>query len=118
MHITFINNTTHTGNTFITSYDDSIYLSGPIIERNGGTAEMTATVGDTTLSIPGLALLDGMFLYCINGNGNVLLNPSLYKGDMITITFTSLGQGFFGVLQCTCSGSACDISMSPAKKTI
>lgn len=113
MNITVINMTPNTGNIFYSDLNGDM-TKGAIVERNGGSVQIKQTFNDY-LQLTGLQLVTNWGFYCSqNGEGNVVLNPTLYKGDNITITFTGFNSD--GWLECTCSGSACDLSMTKIKK--
>lgn len=111
MNIQFINNTTDTGNADLLSFNSNV--NGPIVERNGGSANFSALVPNQ-LFLLSLTLKTGWGFFCLQNNHNVILNPQNYTGDTIVVTFAGINsQG----MQCTCTGSACDVGAS-AKKTI
>jgi hypothetical protein len=114
MNINFVNKTADTGNTALMIFDGHTTqdIIGPIIERNGGTAEMSQPVG-TLLISPGF--LSGSFpLYCEEASqGYLYLNPATYQGDTITVTVNSISNT--GALDCSCTGSACDFTFSKTK---
>lgn len=108
--ISIVNNTDRTGKIFV---DDSAQTMGPLVERKGGSVKWSYKSPDGDWTLFGLALASGMGFYCLGENGNLVLIPQNYKGDTITITLNNFKDG----LQCTCTGSACDVSRSIAKKT-
>lgn len=115
INITFVDMTDRSGNaTTIDAMSGTLQL-GPVIERNGGQALMSISVEDGDgFQVPALMYAFGVTQYCNQGDGNMALNPALYTGDKVTVTFA--GVDSYGNLQCTCSGSACDVSISRAKK--
>jgi hypothetical protein len=89
--------------------DNSAFLflgdgtQGPFVIASGNndTASWTPAVnGSQTigLSIGGLCFITG---------GNLILNPKLYKGDIVNVTFAQ--QQFPTGIACSCIGSACDV---------
>jgi hypothetical protein len=114
MNILVINNTFSTGNAIIGNAQSKLMI-GPLLARNGGSGEMSPTVNDESLELIGIQYLNGITPICAQNDGLLALNPSIYKGDLITVTFT--GTDANGNLQCTCSGSACDFSAAQPKKS-
>lgn len=108
----FINNTPRSGNIMYGDFINFQQILGATIERNGGTLEVTDQADS---SMQGAALIyssgDGKFCQT-TGGGNIAVNPALYTGDLITITMTQDAQGN---LNCSCTGSACDVSVAVKK---
>lgn len=86
-------------------------ILGPTIERNGGTVDVTDQA-DSAMQSAALIYSNGDGQFCLAPGGNLALNPSLYTGDLITITMTQDAQG---KLNCSCTGSACDVSVAGKK---
>lgn len=90
-----------TGNIKINNY------TGPILNRNGGTANFSYKATKDILAPVELLGATKAALYCHTSDGHSLaLNPNIYTGDTINITFVSISQNF--TLSCTCTGSSCD----------
>lgn len=82
---------------------------GSIIERNGGQAKMSPSVGAAPI-YPGFVWVSGTFVACQQDQqGYLSLDPAKYTGDTIAITM-QLNQK--ENLECTCIGSACTYGMS------
>lgn len=112
MNIQFINMINYTGNALLV--DTNNQISGPILEKNGGTATMSTPL-PTQLQLPGLGLMSGLGYFCVEGNNNLVLNPLNYKGDLIVVTLSHIDSN--GWLECTCTGSACDVGATRKKST-
>jgi hypothetical protein len=109
--LTIINNTSRTWNAMTNFAVDNI---GPIVEKNGGSANWLLSVDDRQLT--GFDLYysaSSMAVSCLstNGAGAFALNPAIYQGDKITITVTPGDNRPV----CSCSGSACDVGFSAIK---
>lgn len=114
MQFNFVNNMPRTGNADINM---TFNYSGPIVERNGGTASTTFNANKNQLISIGFDF-PFMATNCMTPDGNytLTLNPSIYTGDVITITYVALQPtNDFPELICTCSGSACDQSVAKKK---
>lgn len=108
INVELINLTPHTGYATYLDYNKKI-IYGPIVEKNGGQVFWSSTINSNVLQAVGV-LIPGMNQNsnwgCMNQNQPfLLLNPNLYTGDTIIITYTQWTD--FGP-SCTCSGSACD----------
>lgn len=115
MNITFINQTFSAGSPVLTDFA-SIMLTGPKMAK-GGSAQMSPAFPDDTLLAAGIMYPIGQGYACTQdeGRGVLALNPDIYKGDNIIIILTTDSEG---KLACTCSGSACDVSLSHVRKKL
>lgn len=114
--LAFVNNLTRSGSAFMENSDTSDDTTGPVVERNGGTGTFSYDTTDgQQWALVGLMFAGGMGAYCLQDDGNLALNIGAYKGDTITITYTGYSHGG---MQCTCTGSACDVSKTGPKKSM
>jgi hypothetical protein len=113
--LAFVNNMKYSGSAFMENSTTGDDVTGPVVERNGGTGTYSYDTTDgQQWALVGLMFAGGMGAYCIQDDGNLALNIGNYKGDTITITYTGFVDG---EMQCTCTGSACDVSTTTHKKT-
>lgn len=115
MKITFINESANTGYAFLQNNDD--VTVGPIVERNGGSVQMSQTFQDNSQYL-GMLTAGGYQRFCQqDAQGYLSLNPAAYKGDMIVISMTVEPKTFN--LECVCVGSACEFSsLAPTQKKL
>lgn len=108
MNINFINMTFAGGNAFV--FDDNYNVTeGPSMQRNGGSVQWSPSLADSLYGM-GIAYPNGMMETCAQGYESIVVNPEIYKGDLITVVMST--NNSTGNLNCTCTGSACDISLS------
>lgn len=98
---------------------------GLAVAPNGGSMFVRYAIKEDRLEIP-LAIISSDFnqsfasypCYSADGNYSIVLNPKIYnrkKHDTITITYVSSTNN--GMI-CTCSGSACDVSLAMKPKVL
>ncbi len=110
LNLNFVNQSPRTGYAFLGRNLDR----GPVVRRNGGVAHWQYDVtGNNKLILVGLVYASERGVFCAGNEGNLVLNTEQYKGDVITITFTKTDSD--GGLDCTCTGSACDVSVVAKK---
>lgn len=85
---------------------------GPVIERNGGTVSWSHLARNSNSQLMGIEFASGWGFYCLGDTGNVVLNMAKYTGDVITVSLDNIGDDG---LNCSCTGSACDVSASKQK---
>lgn len=106
VNFNLINMTFSAGDGFI--YDDNFqYTLSPLIAKNGGTLQWAPSLSDSLFGL-GMSYPNGVQNACYQGSEAMVINPEIYKGDVITITYK---QDSSGNLVCSCTGSACDISV-------
>lgn len=117
MHLTIINNTQR---TFNVTQAMNLNPIGPIVERNGGSAQWILYAKGNQLTTIGIYYTAASIIFSCSTpdglNGAFALNPLIYKGDTVTITVTEGTDpgGYFSTYPvCSCSGSACDIGLAP-----
>lgn len=112
MTLSYVDNTTRSGDVFYGDLVNYNITVGPTIEKNGGTVQVAAQT-DGSLQAVGMFYADGSGYICQTTGGDLALNPALYTGDVITINMALDAEGN---LDCACTGSACDVSASHIKK--
>ncbi len=114
LKLQFVNHTTQNGRAFV--YVTEKITKGQEVKKNSELLTPMTYYTNQDSAMVGL-WIGRLGQMCIYQKHNVQFNMKAYKGDTITITYKALLPQ--GGVECTCTGSACDLSgSSQVKKSI
>lgn len=108
VNINFVNNTFSSAYPLLYDANDNVILGSTLMQKNGGSVEWSPELADGLYGF-GLEYPNGNASGCFQGSEAMVLNPEIYQGDLINIVMSTDPSGNF---VCTCTGSACDISVA------